>query len=177
METVLSFNGASLNVYFKTLQPLEFKEDVVAPSDIVEESTGVESSGFGFSADVSDEVLNGMFEALNEFGEDEDLDEWELVDERPVDYEQEEYLDSILKSNFFPEAISDLSFSFIPDGFAFCSPYHEKVQFKDIKTLQKVFEFPIENKSRTGFEQLKAQEKIGFEVVEVEISDVPSLVS
>ena len=111
VETVLSFNGASLNVYFKTLQPLEFKEDVVAPSDIVEESTGVESSGFGFSADVSDEVLNGMFEALNEFGEDEDLDEWELVDERPVDYEQEEYLDSILKfaktGDAFPNAKSE----------------------------------------------------------------------
>jgi hypothetical protein len=111
VETVLSFNGASLNVYFKTLQPLEFKEDVVAPSDIVEESTGVESSGFGFSADVSDEVLNGMFEALNEFGEDEDLDEWELVDERPVDYEQEEYLDSILKfaktGEAFPNAKSE----------------------------------------------------------------------
>lgn len=111
VEEVLSFNGASLNVYFKTLQPLEFKEDVVAPSDVVEESTGVESSGFGFSADVSDEVLNGMFEALNEFGEDEDLDEWELVDERPVDYEQEEYLDSILKfaktGDAFPNAKSD----------------------------------------------------------------------
>lgn len=111
VEEVLSFNGASLNVYFKTLQPLEFKEDVVAPSDVVEESTGVESSGFGFSADVSDEVLNGMFEALNEFGEDEDLDEWELVDERPVDYEQEEYLDSILKfaktGDAFPNAKSE----------------------------------------------------------------------
>jgi len=111
VEEVLSFNGASLNVYFKTLQPLEFKEDVVAPSDVVEESTGVESSGFGFSADVSDELLNGMFEALNEFGEDEDLDEWELVDERPVDYEQEEYLDSILKfaktGDAFPNAKSE----------------------------------------------------------------------
>jgi len=111
VETVLSFNGASLNVYFKTLQPLEFKEDVVAPSDIVEESTGIEDGGFGFSADVSDEVLNGMFEALNEFGEDEDLDEWELVDERPVDYEQEEYLDSILKfaktGEAFPNAKSE----------------------------------------------------------------------
>jgi len=62
--------------------------------------------------------------------------------------------------------------SFIPDGFAFCSPYHEKVQFKDIKTLQQVFEFPIENKSRTGFEQLKAQEKIGFEVGKVHILNV-----
>jgi hypothetical protein len=57
-----------------------------------------------------------MFEALNEFGEDEDLDNWELVDERAVDYEQEEYLDSILQfakspkvktGEAFPNAKSD----------------------------------------------------------------------
>ena len=111
IEQVLSFNGASLNIYFKTLQPLEFKEEIVAPAEVVEENTGVEDSSVALSADVSDDVLNEMFETLNEFGEDEDLDNWELVDERPVDYEQEEYLDSILKfaktGDAFPNAKSD----------------------------------------------------------------------
>lgn len=111
IEQVLSFNGASLNIYFKTLQPLEFKEEIVAPAEVVEENTGVEDSSVALSADVSDDVLNEMFETLNEFGEDEDLDNWELVDERPVDYEQEEYLDSILKfaktGEAFPNAKSD----------------------------------------------------------------------
>ena len=111
IEQVLSFNGAALNIYFKTLQPLEFKEEIVAPSEVVEESTGVEDSGIAMSADVSDEVLNGMFETLNGFGEDEDLDNWELVDERQVDYEQEEYLDSILQfaktGEAFPNAKSE----------------------------------------------------------------------
>ena len=111
IEQVLSFNGASLNIYFKTLQPLEFKEEIVAPSEVIEENTGVEDSSVALSADVSDEVLNEMFETLNEFGEDEDLDNWELVDERPVDYEQEEYLDSILQfaktGEAFPNAKSD----------------------------------------------------------------------
>lgn len=111
IEQVLSFNGASLNIYFKTLQPLEFKEEIVAPSEVIEENTGVEDSSVALSADVSDEVLNEMFETLNEFGEDEDLDNWELVDERPVDYEQEEYLDSILQfaktGEAFPNAKSE----------------------------------------------------------------------
>jgi hypothetical protein len=116
IDQVLSFNGAALNIYFKTLQPLEFKEEIVAPSEVVEESTGVEDSGIAMSADVSDEVLNKMFETLNGFGEDEDLDNWELVDERAVDYEQEEYLDSILQfakspkvktGEAFPNAKSD----------------------------------------------------------------------
>jgi autotransporter strand-loop-strand O-heptosyltransferase len=62
--------------------------------------------------------------------------------------------------------------SFIPDGFAFCTPYHERVQFKDVKTLSKVFEFPIENKMRTGFEQLKAQEKLGLELGKVHVLNV-----
>jgi hypothetical protein len=111
IDQVLSFNGAALNIYFKTLQPLEFKEEIVAPSEVVEESTGVEDSGIAMSADVSDEVLNQMFETLNGFGEDEDLDNWELVDERAVDYEQEEYLDSILQfaktGEAFPNAKSE----------------------------------------------------------------------
>jgi hypothetical protein len=111
IEQVLSYNGASLNIYFKTLQPLEFKEEIVAPAEVIEENTGVEDSSVALSADVSDEVLNEMFETLNEFGEDEDLNNWDLVDERPVDYEQEEYLDSILQfaktGEAFPNAKSE----------------------------------------------------------------------
>ena len=36
------------------------------------------------------------FDLLEEFGEEENLDEWELVDERAVDYEQEEALDKMI---------------------------------------------------------------------------------
>jgi len=39
---------------------------------------------------------NKMFDLLDEFGEDENLDEWELVDEREVDYDQEEALDKMI---------------------------------------------------------------------------------
>ena len=37
-----------------------------------------------------------MYDLLDEFGEDENLDEWELVDEREVDYDQEEALDKMI---------------------------------------------------------------------------------
>lgn len=37
-----------------------------------------------------------MFNLLSEFGEEENLDEWELVDEREVDYEQEDALDKMI---------------------------------------------------------------------------------
>jgi hypothetical protein len=97
IEQILSFNQATLNIYFKTLQPLEFKEEIVAPTDVVEESTGIEDSSFSLSSDVTDAQLQEVFDRLAEFGEDEDLENWDLVDERPVDYEQEAYLDSLLK--------------------------------------------------------------------------------
>jgi len=111
IEQILSFNQASLNIYFKTLQPLEFKEEIVAPTDVVEESTGIEDSSFSLSSDVTDAQLEDVFDRLAEFGEEEDLENWDLVDERPVDYEQEAYLDSLLKlaktGDAFPNAKSE----------------------------------------------------------------------
>ena len=90
---ILAFNGISLNLYFETLQPLEFNEDVLDSTDISdekkEEETGVEMSKYNF---VSDKV----FDELTQLGEDEDLENWVLVDEREVDYEQEETLDKMI---------------------------------------------------------------------------------
>ena len=94
-EKVLAFNNVTLHLYFKTLQPLEFTElDNAITKEQVEEETGVKMSSD--KPEVSDEDLDKLFEALEEYGEDEDLDEWELVDERPVDYEQEESLDKMI---------------------------------------------------------------------------------
>jgi len=39
---------------------------------------------------------NKIFDLLSEFGEEEDLENWELVDEREVDYDQEESLDKMI---------------------------------------------------------------------------------
>ena len=92
-DEVLSFNNIALNLYFKTLQPLEFVdlEGTAVDSETREEETGVK-----MSKEVSDEDLSGIFNELELFGEDEDLENWELVDERPVDYDQEEALDTML---------------------------------------------------------------------------------
>ena len=79
-DQILAFNGISLNLYFKTLQPLEFTDlDNVKDQETREEETGVK--------------MSKMDSDLEEFGEDEDLDEWELIDERKVDYDSEEELD------------------------------------------------------------------------------------
>jgi len=90
IDQILSYNDISLNLYFKTLQPLEFTEDVVTPMDMEtrEEETGVKLS----SQEPTDEHFDSVFTELEQLGEVINEDEWELVDERPVDYDAEEAL-------------------------------------------------------------------------------------
>ena len=87
IDMILAYNDISLNLYFKTLQPLEFTEDVVTPMDMEtrEEETGVKLS----SQEPTDEHFDSVFAELEQLGEIINEDEWELVDERPVDYEAE----------------------------------------------------------------------------------------
>ena len=74
-DQILAFNNMSLNMYFKTLQPLEFTDlDNVADEETREEETGVK-----LSEDLSDDDGYYILDNLN--GEIVD-DEWELVDER-----------------------------------------------------------------------------------------------
>ena len=87
IDQILAYNDISLNLYFKTLQPLEFTEDVVTPMDMEtrEEETGVKLS----SQEPTDDHLEAMYAELEVLGEVVNEDEWELLDERPVDYEAE----------------------------------------------------------------------------------------
>ena len=92
IDDILAINGISLKLYFKTSQPLEFIEtDNAITDEAREQETGIKMSKEEFDFD-DDE----MFNLLQEFGEDENLEEWELVDEREVDYDQEEALDKMI---------------------------------------------------------------------------------
>ena len=93
MDDILAINGISLKLYFKTLQPLAFIEtDNAITDEAREEETGVKNE-FSLSKEFDDDK---MFDLLEEYGEDEDLENWVLVDEREVDYEQEEALDKMI---------------------------------------------------------------------------------
>ena len=87
LNKILSFNGYSLNLYFKTLQPLEFVDLSNAQStEQVAEETGVQ-----MSAEKSElEIL------LDEFGESID-ENYVLIDERDADYESEDTLNTHLE--------------------------------------------------------------------------------
>ena len=84
-DNILAYNDISLNLYFTTLQPLEFTDvdkDLQSKEDIEEET------GYEFSKEKTE--LDNL---LEELGEEEDLSEWTLIDERKVDYDDEEALD------------------------------------------------------------------------------------
>ena len=83
-DKILAYNNISLNLYFKTLQPLQFMDlENVKDEETREEETGVK--------------MSKVFNELEDFGEDEDLEEWELIDERKVDYDSEDELDEQIK--------------------------------------------------------------------------------
>ena len=156
-DNILAYNEISLNLYFTTLQPLEFTEvdSDIQDKETIEEETGVEMEKLNLkkidgkeayktkeeAEKVADEMGCGGYHEhevegvtyympcvsheelkapcwdgyeqigtkmkdgkevpncvplkteLEEYGEDEDLSEWTLIDERKVDYEDEEALD------------------------------------------------------------------------------------
>jgi hypothetical protein len=91
IEDILALNDISLNLYFKTIQPLEFTDTTGMDAETKEEETGVKMS-VHCSAE-SKEGDNEIAQALIDLGEDEDLEGWELISSEEVDYEAEELED------------------------------------------------------------------------------------
>jgi hypothetical protein len=106
VDKILAYNDISLNLYFKTLQPLEFQEGVVVDQETMEEETGIKLS----KQEPNDDHLDSMFNLLDEVGEVINEDEWELVEESPVDYEAEDAMERMTKfastGTAFPNAKS-----------------------------------------------------------------------
>lgn len=85
---LLNFNGIFLNLYFITLQPIEFTElDNISTKVRKEEETGEKQSEQLSSQelkDFSDEEGEDMYSQLEDYGEVVS-DEWELVDTQVLD--------------------------------------------------------------------------------------------
>ena len=108
LDLILAFNKVTLNLYFKTLQPLEFiDQNPVISKDAMEEETGLK--------------LSSHIDQLNveEFGAEMDPNEWELIDSRPVSYEDEERLDAELEALNNPsKSIMSKVWEFVTTGVA-----------------------------------------------------------
>jgi hypothetical protein len=81
-DTILHYNGISLKLFFKTLQPLEFTDlENAQTEEQIAEETGTE-----LSADPKNDALA---QALIDLGEDAD-ENWLLIDENAVDYDTDD---------------------------------------------------------------------------------------
>ena len=100
-DKLLAFNDIALNLYFTTLQPLEFTEvdKSIQDKEDIEEETGVEMSNQKLCcASESKENDNEVAQQLIDLGEEIDMKIWDVIDEVEVDYENEDKYDTILDS-------------------------------------------------------------------------------
>jgi hypothetical protein len=89
LQVVFNVNGINLDFYFETLKPADFID-----IEAVKVQTVDEQEKEGIQQELSAQDLSAASDWLLERGEDED-DEYELIDEREVDYEREEEFDAL----------------------------------------------------------------------------------
>jgi hypothetical protein len=125
-DSILAYNNISLKLYFKTLQPLEFTD----LENVVDEETREEETGVKLSQDLPDELGSDIADALIDLGQDEEelLKDFEVIDEREVNYEHEAELDEVVNDLNKPKDKSLLSkiWEFVSTGSA--KPYKESEQ-------------------------------------------------
>ena len=129
-DEILAFNNISLKLYFKTLQPLEFTD----LENVEDEETKEEETGVKLAKELPDEVGTAIADALIDLGESEEelLKDFDVIDEREVNYEEEDGLDEVIadlnKPNTEEKEKSTLAkiWEFVSTGSA--KPYRESEQ-------------------------------------------------
>jgi len=138
LNEILAYNDISLNLYFKTLRPLEFSKMKVGDAEVIEEETGVKVKDQKRFSKQEEELKIRIAESLIAMGEDID-DEWELIDERPVDYEREDVHDalwsfaSVIKSD--PAKTSEQDTSIIKVRYKYASTNDAKGESRDFCSM------------------------------------------
>ena len=163
LNEILAVNDISLNLYFKTLQPLEFTEidETVQDSETIEEETGIkqdeqEQAELEMSthkhclSDLPDEIYDGVLQGLE--GEIIDTEEWEMVDIRDVDDENESVED-------WANDMIKLSVDSKEDGFSYLDASFYKVRYKYVRGSRKANKEG--NKSRKFCQEMMARTRNG----------------
>ena len=102
LDAILAVNDISLNLYFKTIEPLEFMDlENVEGKEAIEEQTGVKEEDDDFSTELEIMASNAKKTVLDELidlgqSEEEILNDYDLVHEAEVDYDLENELDFVV---------------------------------------------------------------------------------
>ena len=117
-DSILAYNQISLKLYFKTLQPLQF----IDLENVEDEETKEEETGVKLSKELPDEIGTAIADALIDLGQDESelLSDFEVIDEREVDYDEESGLDEVITDLNKPQEKSTLAkvWEFVSTGVA-----------------------------------------------------------
>ena len=111
-DSILAVNGISLKLYFRTLQPLEFTdlENTQTEEEVVEE-TGTDGTQL---SSMDKEIADALIECGEEPSED-----WVLIDEFEVDYDQEDEIDlEIENANNPKQSLLSKVYNFVSTGTA-----------------------------------------------------------
>ena len=108
LDMLLSFNNISLNLFFKTLKPLEFVDlENAMTTEQVAEETGTELSKH-------DALDNEIADALINLGESPD-ESWILIDDAAVDYDLDSQENEMLSKELKPSLLSKV-WNFVSTG-------------------------------------------------------------
>ena len=91
LQVIFNVNGINLDFYFKTLKPADFIDVEAVKAQTVDEQ---EKEGIEQELSATERDLNPAADWLLDRGEDED-EEYELIDEREVDYDREQEFDAL----------------------------------------------------------------------------------
>jgi hypothetical protein len=128
-DQILAFNDIALNLYFITLQPLEFTDvdRSVQSDEEIEEETGVKMSSDEpeLSVELGEEILHNLKgEVVN--------DEWELVDEleEGEDISNEDWANICIseRKSLFQQLKDEITSK--PNGFSYLDSKNYKIRYK-----------------------------------------------
>ncbi len=125
-DDILAFNNISLKLYFKTLQPLEFTD----LENVEDEETKEEETGVKLAKELPEDLGIKIADALIDLGQDETdlLSDFDVMDEREVNYDEEDGLDEVITDLNKPKEKSTLAkiWEFVSTGKA--TPFRESEQ-------------------------------------------------
>ena len=153
-DQVLAFNGISLKLYFRTLQPLEFVDLENAQStEQVAEETGVDGTQLS-------KMDNEVADALIECGESPNAD-WLLIDEFAVDYDNDDAENEMLSNEPKTSLLSKI-YNFVSTGTA--NPNAKSEQDEDIDGIRFITRYvyagETSTKSRPFCQKMMAANKV-----------------
>ena len=153
-DTILAFNGISLKLFFRTLQPLEFTDlENTQTAEQVAEETGTDGTQLS-------KMDNEIAQALIECGEEPNAD-WLLIDEFAVDYDNDDAENEMLSKEPKQSLLSKV-YNFVSTGTA--NPNAKSEQDEDIDGFRFITRYVYAGetsaKSRPFCQKMMAANKI-----------------